>query len=61
MTSIAENALKTLYDEYVRTGNNDWQNIDTVAGKQLESLGFVEANVLGDFKLTDAGIACMEC
>ena len=29
MTEIAEKALKRLYDEYMRTGVNDWQSIET--------------------------------
>lgn len=57
MTEIAEKALKHLSDEYVRTGINDWQNIDTPAGKQLAALGLVSENTLGEFKLTDQVIA----
>ncbi len=57
MTEIAEKALKRLYDEYVRTGVNDWQAIDTPVGKQLAAIGLVKENVLGEFKLTDQGIA----
>jgi len=56
MTNIAEKALKQLYDEYVRTGINDWQSIDSAAGKQLVSLGLARDNVQGDFMLTDEGI-----
>lgn len=59
MTDIAEKALKQMYDEYVRTGVNDWQNIDTTAGKQLESLKLAKSNVQGDFMLTDKGISYM--
>lgn len=56
MTEIAEKTLKRLYDEYVRTGVNDWQSIDTPVGKQLAAIGLVKENVLGKFKLTDQGI-----
>lgn len=60
MTDIAEKALKQLYDEYAKTGEIDWQSIDTNAGKQLKSLGLVDDNVQGEFKLTKNGIAYME-
>ena len=60
MTDIAEKALKQLYDEYAKTGERDWQSIDTNAGDQLESLGLVEKNVQGEFELTDEGIAYMK-
>lgn len=56
MSDNAEKVLKQMYDKYIRTGNNDWQNINTIAGKQLESLGLVTSNILGDFKLTKSGI-----
>lgn len=59
MTDIADRTLKQMYDEYLQTGINDWQNIDTVVGNQLESLGLAEKNVQGDFKLSDAGIMYM--
>lgn len=59
MTDIAEKALKQMYDEYLRTGDADWMDISAPAGNQLKSLGYAEKNVLGDFKLTDAGIAYM--
>lgn len=57
MTEITEKALNRLYDEYVRTGVNDWQSIETPIGKQLASMGLVSENILGEFKLTDQGIA----
>lgn len=60
MTNIAEKALKQLYDEYKRTGINDWQSINTYAGKELASLGLVTGNVQGEFMLTDEGINCMQ-
>lgn len=60
MTDIAEKELKKLYDEYVRTGDNDYQSINTSAGIQLESLGLVKRNVLCEFILTSAGIEYME-
>lgn len=60
MTDIAEKALKRLYDEYVRTGVNDWQSIETPAGRQLASMGLVRENILGEFKLTNQGIACAQ-
>ncbi len=56
MTSIAEKALKQLYDEYKRTGINDWQSINTYAGKELASQNLVKENVQGEFMLTDEGI-----
>ncbi len=56
MTSIAEKALKQLYDEYKRTGINDWQSINTYAGKELASRNLVKENVQGEFMLTDEGI-----
>ncbi len=60
MTEIAEKALKRLYDEYMRTGVNDWQSIETPAGRQLASMGLVRENILGEFKLTNQGIACAQ-
>lgn len=57
MTAITKNTLNRLYDEYVRTGVNDWQSIETPVGKQLASMGLVAENILGEFKLTDQGIA----
>lgn len=60
MTNIAEKTLKRLYDEYMRTGINDWQNIISSTGKQLVSLGLVTENVQGEFKLTDEGIIYMQ-
>lgn len=59
MTSVAEKALKQLYDEYVRTGVCDWKDISTPAGKHLASIGLVTENLFGEFKLTDFGIAYM--
>lgn len=59
MTTIAEEALKQLYDEYVRAGVNGWKDIGTPAGKHLASMGLVTENLLGEFKLTDLGIAHM--
>lgn len=56
MTSIAEKALKQLYDEYKRTGINDWQSINTYAGKELASRNLVKENVQGEFMLTAEGI-----
>ena len=56
MTSIAEKALKQLYDEYKRIGINDWQSINTYAGKELASQNLVKENVQGEFMLTDEGI-----
>ena len=60
MTDIAEKTLAKMYSEYSNTGVNDWQSIETPVGKQLASMGLVTENVLGDFKLTDTGIAYME-
>lgn len=60
MTDIAEKTLKQMYDEYLRTGDADWMNINTPVGKQLKSLGYVTDNTQGDFKLTDKGIAYFE-
>lgn len=57
MSDNAEKVLKQMYDEYIRTNDSDWQNINTLAGNQLKSLGFVTSNTLGEFKLTTAGIA----
>lgn len=59
MTDIAEKALKQMYDEYLRTGDADWMNISTTAGNQLESLGYAEKNVQGDFKISKKGISYM--
>lgn len=59
MTNVAENVLKQMYDEYLRTNDADWMNINTSIGKQLETLGYVQSNILGEFKLTGAGIAYM--
>lgn len=60
MTDIAEKTLAKMYSEYSETGVNDWKSIDTPAGKQLASMGLVTENILGEFKLTDAGISYME-
>lgn len=60
MNDIAEKILKQMYDEYLRTSESDWQSINSSVGRQLESLGFVEQNVQGDFRLTDAGIEHMQ-
>lgn len=59
MNDILEKTLKQMYDEFLRTGGADWMSIDTVVGKQLESLGYVHQNTLGEFELTKAGIAYM--
>lgn len=59
MTEIAEKTLKQMYDEFLRTGATDWMSINSVVGKQLESLGYVHQNNLGEFELTKAGIAYM--
>lgn len=60
MNDIAEKTLKQMHDEYLRTGDNDWQNINTTVGKQLKSFGYVTDNIQGEFKLTDNGIAYFE-
>ena len=62
----ADKVLKALFDNYLRTGINDFCNIDTIsdlpssehasAARHLKSLGYVKDNVLGEFKLSDAGI-----
>ena len=57
MSDNTEKELKQMYDKYIHTGDNDWQSINTIAGKQLKSLGLVTSNVLGEFKLTKSGIA----
>ncbi len=59
MTDAANKALKQLYDEYARTGINDWQSIDTIAGNQLVSLELAKGNVQGEFMLTNKGIEHM--
>lgn len=59
MTNLQEKTLQQMYDKYLQTGVNDWQAIDTSVGKQLVSLGLVTGNVLGEFQLTDSGIAQM--
>lgn len=59
MSDTAEKILKQMYDEYLRTNDADWMNINTFIGKQLESLGYVEQNTLGEFKLTKSGIEYM--
>lgn len=59
MTDMQEKALQQMYDKYMQTGVNDWQTIDTLVGNQLVSLGFVTGNVLGEFQLTNLGIAQM--
>ena len=60
MTDIAEKTLKQMYEEYLRTGDADWQSISTPIGKQLKALGYVTDNIQGDFKLTDMGISYFE-
>lgn len=60
MTDIAEKALAKMYSEYSGTGVNDWQSIDSPVGKQLASMGLVTENILGEFKLTNTGIAYMD-
>ena len=57
MSDNAEKVLKQMYDKYIRTSDNDWQSINTLGGKQLESLGLVTSNILGEFKLTKSGIS----
>lgn len=57
LSDNAEKVLKQMYDKYIRTNDNDWQSIDTLAGKQLESLGLVTSNILGEFKLTKSGFS----
>lgn len=57
MSDNAEKVLKQMYDTYIRTSDNDWQSINTLVGKQLESLGLVTSNTLGEFKLTKSGIS----
>lgn len=59
MTDMQEKALQQMYDKYMQTGVNDWQTIDALVGNQLVSLGFVTGNVLGEFQLTNLGIAQM--
>lgn len=59
MTDMQEKALQQMYDKYMQTGVNDWQTIDTLVGNQLVALGFVTGNVLGEFQLTNLGIAQM--
>lgn len=59
MANATEKTLKQMYDEYLQTGDADWLNIDSVTGKQLEQMGFVTQNILGEFKLTSAGISYM--
>ena len=60
MNEIAEKTLAKMYSEYSKAGVNDWISIDTPVGKQLASMGLVTENILGEFKLTNAGIAYME-
>ena len=60
MNEVAEKTLEKMYSEYSSIGVNDWQSISTPVGKQLASIGLVTENVLGEFKLTNAGIAYME-
>ena len=60
MSDNAEKVLKQMYDKYIRTSNNDWQSINTLVGKQLESLGLVTSNILGEFKLTKSGISYLD-
>lgn len=57
MSDNAEKVLKLMCDKYIRTSDNDWQSIDTLAGKQLESLGLVTSNIQGEFKLTKSGFS----
>lgn len=59
MTDIAEKTLKQMYDEFLRTGTVDWMSVNSTAGKQLESLGYVHQNTLGEFELTKSGIVYM--
>lgn len=61
MTDIAQKTLKQMYDDYLRTGVADWQNIPTSIGNQLESLGFAKHNVQGEFMISDEGIDYMKC
>lgn len=60
MNETTEKTLAKMYSEYSNTGANDWQSISTPVGKHLASIGLVTENVLGEFKLTNAGIAYME-
>lgn len=60
MTDIAEKTLKQMYEEYLKTKDADWMNINTTVGKQLKSLGYVTDNTQGDFKLTGKGISYFE-
>lgn len=59
MTDTAEKILKQMYDEYLRTGVDDWMSISTPIGNQLEAMGFAKPNVQGDFKITKLGIKYM--
>lgn len=49
-----------MYEEYLKTKDADWMNINTTVGKQLKSLGYVTDNTQGDFKLTGKGISYFE-
>lgn len=60
MTDILEKTLKQMYDEYLKTKDADWMNINTSIGKQLKSLGYVTDNTQGEFKLTDKGFSYFE-
>lgn len=59
MTDIQEKTLKQMYDKYLQMGDADWMDISAPVGNQLKSLGLVEKNTQGDFKLSDAGIRYM--
>lgn len=66
----AKKVLQALYDEYIRTGDDDYCNAQALSGlpsdvcrsatEYLMSLGYVKNNTLGETKLTDAGKAYME-
>lgn len=70
MYNDTENVLRTLYDEFVRTGRVDYcdaaalsnlpYNRVNFAIAKLKAAGYVKENVLGEVKLTELGISCFE-
>lgn len=60
MTEILDKTLKQMYDEYLRTGDAEWMNINTPIANHLENLMYVTTNTQGESKLTEFGIQYCE-
>lgn len=68
MTECAKKVWRALNEEFERTGNVDYCNAATLSGlssaqadlgvNQLEALGYIKKNILGEAALTKSGIAC---